>query len=291
MIVSKTPYGRIIGIVTVVLLIGSLLLGKRGGRTLAGSLTVSAIIFMVSGMTLNVPLDPSYLTIFGSLATAIILAGSLLPPIAALIAGVANSVIITLIVLFHQHTPAFDELIRQKLYTVFLVQPISIQIVIAVVTYVIMRSLVANIRRADRAEEVAALQKEIMEHERVRTNEQKQLKEAIQQILQTHMQLANGNLDARIIFNDGSMLWSIAHPLNNFINQAQHWKQDADRFEHTRKIAEQIALYMRQSRAQQKPVAIHQQTGTPLDPILQEMMHALEKPSGETRPAHGHASQ
>lgn len=279
MLFSPTPYGRYIGTVFNLALFCSLLAGKRGWRIVAGSLTAGSIIFLVSGMTLNTPLDPSFLTIFGSLAVATILAGSLLPPIASLIAGGINSVVIALIVLFHDHTPAFAALIEQRVFTVILFQPISIQVVIAVVTYVIMRTLVANIRRADRAEEISALQKELMERERVRSREKQQLEEGIQQIAQTHVQLANGRLDARVAIHEGNVLWSVAVPLNNFLNRAQRWKHDADRLAHTQQVSEQFAQYMRQANAQHQPIVIQQHTGTPLDPVLLELNRTLEQSS------------
>ncbi|MBX5451157.1 hypothetical protein [Thermogemmatispora sp.] len=263
--------------------LASPLLNRWGFTTVAASLLVlNSVINSVGNLVTN-PLDPVYVGIFSALVIPVVLAGALLPPVAALVTSFLNSAVIIGLTLFQQHTPEYDRWLRLGYGSIMIALPIALQLIVGIITYVIMRYLIATIRRADRAEEIIALQKEIAEYQRQRAQEQRQLEEGIAQIAQVHAAVANGNLDARVPTGQEGVLWQIAVPLNNLLNHAQQWKRNSDLLEHTYALAHQLVRYLQRCRLQQVPAVFTQPTGTPLDPILPEIQYLSEKATKTNR--------
>ena len=94
---------------------------------------------------------PAFVPVFCSLVVTVILAGSLMPPIFALLVAVMNCVVIALVSRFQIHTPYYDQMVKNGGITLVLGLPIFLQIIVGVVIYVIMTNLITTIRRADRA--------------------------------------------------------------------------------------------------------------------------------------------
>jgi hypothetical protein len=106
----------------------------------------------------------------------------------------------------------------------------TLQIITAVVLYLWARSTEKAIRRANQAEEVAAFEKrekELRERELVQKD---QLNAGIQQILQTHVAVANGDFTARAPLNQDHMLWQVAVALNNLIARLQRLSHAEQKF-------------------------------------------------------------
>jgi len=68
--------------------------------------------------------------------------------------------------------------------------------------------------RVDRAETIAILEHALLEQKR-------DLELGIQQILQTHVTIANGNLNARAPLSQDNVLWQIARALNTLLTRFQ----------------------------------------------------------------------
>jgi hypothetical protein len=247
------------------------LLLRWGRNILAASCIVAEIFLSVTGPLITNPLDPSLLPLFEGLTIGVILAGALMPPRAALIVGAISCVEILLIATMHPNkTPAYDLMLKQDLYTVTVMLPIAIQIIVAVVIYMVMNNWSKTIRRADRAEEIVALQTELAEHERKRWVEQQQLEEGFYQIAQTHARIANGDFQARVSLREGHVMWSVAIPLNNLLNRLQRWQGDVELLAATRMAARQVAALLQQTPSLQN-LAPLQPTGTPLDSVILEI--------------------
>ncbi|HCI79769.1 MAG TPA: hypothetical protein DHW02_08770 [Ktedonobacter sp.] len=252
-------------------LLASFVLG-RIGRQIASAICIIGYVFLVViGPLVTNPLDPTLVPLLHTLVIAIILAGALMPPVAALIAGLCSalaSVFITVVPILPR-TPAYQQMLNQQLYTVSLVLPLSIQITVAVVTFVIMRNLIRAIRRADRAEEIAQLRQEIVKQTQVRANEQEQLAEGIAVIAQVHARIANGDMHARVPLNADNVLWQVAVPLNNLLNRLQGSKEKADQFDRMSIAIHQLQQQMELARLRGQAVQFPR-TGTLLDAILME---------------------
>lgn len=259
----------------------ALIFNKLGWNIAAASMIVSSTMINVTGTMITNPLDPSFVPVFSALVIPVILAGSLMPPVAALIEGLINCVLILLIALLQKHTPAYDQMVRLGMTSVSIALPILLQIVVAIVTYVIMNNLLAAIRRADRAEEIVALQSEISEFERKQASDQEQLEKGIALIAQVHADIAAGNLTTRVPLGSEHVLWQIAVPLNNLLNRVQQWKNQADQAERTEAAITYAVHEMQEKRRFQQNAFFRQRTGTSVDPLLVEINYLSEqKPQG-----------
>ncbi len=156
----------------------SWLCGRLGRQILSACCIIAYIFLSVTGPLLTNPLDASLIPVFSAFTIAVVLAGALMPPVAALVTGVLSCLDIVVVASLALHTDTYSKGAQLHLATinvlsVAVILPCLIQILVAVVIYVIMRNLLSAIRRADRAEEIVALQGEIAEYERVRMREER----------------------------------------------------------------------------------------------------------------------
>jgi hypothetical protein len=148
-----------------------------------------------------------------------------------------------------------------------------------------MNNLLDTIRRADRAEEIVALQEEMSAYEQSRLDQQARLEEGIRKIAEVHARIANGDLQARVSLTEGDVLWSVAVPLNNLLNRLQGSLQTRDALTQTQKAAKQVTEQLQVFIQSQKPVRFAT-TGTMLDPVILEinkLMKVYEQSSSPYR--------
>ncbi len=150
---------------------------------------------------------------FDFLVESILLAVSFLPIKTVPWLALGNCLFIWAALTFLPHTADLGSLLATQAYST-IETPIALQVIIAFVTYLWVRSTNRAIERADRAEVVASLQQTIAQ-------QKQQLDEGIQQILQTHIQVANGNFQARAPLTQDNALWQIAVSLNNLLARLQ----------------------------------------------------------------------
>jgi hypothetical protein len=125
------------------------------------------------------------------------------------------------------------------------------------------RSVEGAIRRADRAEEIAAMEHAIVEQKR-------QLDYGVQQILETHVRVANGDFSARAPLNQDNILWQIAASLNNLLSRLQKSGQAEYQLRRTEEEIRRLAVAIRD--AQLGRAAIWPApTGTAADLLLEVM--------------------
>jgi hypothetical protein len=263
--------GPLFAVIGLICITGSVIFNKLGSNRVAAILLILDVTLLIGGALLRDPVDPAFVPIFCSLVVTILLAGSLLPPVFALLAGLLNCIIIVLDVSFQHHTTYYDTMMKTGGASLVLALPIFMQIIVGVVTFVIMTNLITTIRRADRAEEIVALQKEIVEHQRRRVQEQQQLEEGIAIIAQVHTAVANGDLEARVPLIPESVLWQVAAPLNILLNRTQQWKKNSDQWEKTLLAIRYVRQELQRARAQQSPAMFQQPTETPVDLLIPEV--------------------
>lgn len=163
------------------------------------------------------PLDVITLPSFALFIETDLLAVSLLPAWSVFVMALLNSILIWLALTVQSRTPALNHLLHTSWYQI-LFQPILVQLVVAVVAYLWARNAQQALTRAYRAEEVAALQHELAEQKH-------ELEEGIDQIMQTHIQVANGNFAARAPVSEHHQLWKVASALNNLLARFQRMSQ------------------------------------------------------------------
>jgi hypothetical protein len=148
------------------------------------------------------------LFVFGEL-----LCVSLLTPSSVFVVMIYNIGIIAAS-LFFQHPTQGLATDLQTQWIPILVRPIAVQILVAFVSWLWVRSASNAIKRADRAEMIARLEEQL-------EGERRSLEEGIKLILDTHIAVANGNLTARAPLTQNNVLWQIARSLNMLLDRLQ----------------------------------------------------------------------
>ncbi|HEY7346924.1 MAG TPA: hypothetical protein VH599_01300 [Ktedonobacterales bacterium] len=266
-----TPSGPIVAVIGLACAASAIVCNKLGFNRAAAFLLILDTTMLVAGALLRNDLDPAFVPVFCSLVITILLAGSLMPPVFALLVGLLNCAIIVLDTLFQKHTAYYDQMVHTGGGSLVFALPILLQIIVAVVTYVILSNLITTIRRADRAEEIVALQKEIVNHQRRRNEEREELEAGIAEIAQAYAAIANGDLETRVQVAPQSLLWQVAAPLNTLLSRAQHWKQNSDQWERTLLAIKYVRQELQQARALRVPPAFQQPTETPVDLLIPEV--------------------
>jgi hypothetical protein len=151
--------------------------------------------------------------------------------------------------------------------------PIALQLIVALVSYLWVRSAQDALRRIDRAEEIALLERREVERTR-------DLKEGVQQLLAVHVQLANGNFNTRVPAVRNRDLWQIGNSLNNLIARLASFRQSASHMQITLQQTAQEAQRIAQAvyanstgRSGQWPAP----SGTPLDVILEALRNSEQR--------------
>lgn len=207
---------------------GVAMLFHRGGRATVSSILLIVVVDLGCGlMLLTSPmgLDVANLPVFDVLIVSELIAVSLLPAISVFPIAFIDILFIIAVILFQPHTPELNMLLASGMALDVIAQPIALQIIVALVTYLWVRSAQRAIARADRAEEIA----ELKQREAERTH---QLETGIQQLLQTQVRAANGDLMARAHLSQDNMLWQVGVSLNMLLTRLQKSGREASRAEY-----------------------------------------------------------
>lgn len=158
-------------------------------------------------LTTPMGLDVSDLPIFDVLIISELIAVSLLTPNSVFPVALSNIAFIVADLIFQPRTMEMQMVLTGSMGFSAIAQPISLQIVVAVVAYVWVRNALLALARADRAEELAELQRREAER-------QQELEEGVEHISQILVQAANGNRSVRAQMNQENALWRISNSLN-----------------------------------------------------------------------------
>ena len=285
---QKSPSARPDAIGLIFLLAISWISGRLGSQRFSATCIIASTFLATMGPLLTHSLDSALVPLFSVFTISIILAGALMPPVAALITGLTSCLLIVLVALVTLNLNTYSQGSQLQYPTIntiaiAILLPIIIQIIVSVIVYVIMGNLLAAIRRADRAEEIVTLQTRIVEHERERRREQKQLEDGLEKIAEAHARIANGDYQVRVSLNEGDVLWSIAIPLNNLLNRMQTWKNEAEMLHTTHRAARYIAeqMHINSQYEQRRDLPL---TKTPLDPVIVEVNKLTGQSSRSSRP-------
>ncbi len=132
----------------------------------------------------------------------------------------ANAFQIWIIVVDGPHSTAITQILQtspsQIFYHVYVLQLITV-----IVLYLCARSTEIALGRADRAEVIITFERQEKERQEQELERKRQLDAGIQQILQTHVDVANGDFGARAPLHQDHVLWQVAVALNNLIARLQ----------------------------------------------------------------------
>jgi hypothetical protein len=238
----------------------ALVLNRFGFTGLAAIIIVVMYELMLSlALVLLTPLDEPSIQLYDLYIMAELLAVSLLPARSVFIIALANSMIILASLVIQPHSAAMD-LDLQSQFIPLMIRPIALQFIVAGVSYVWVRSTTRAIARADRAEMIATLEHTL--------GDQKQdLQEGIEQILKTHVAIANGNFNARAPLTQDNSLWQIARALNTLLVRLQRAVQ-AERELQRVEQAVSASVHVVQQAEQQHQSPHLPFTQTTIDPLI-----------------------
>jgi hypothetical protein len=263
-------------LVPIILYIIALAFNKHGKIATAGILTIIGMELGIILATLGPALSGEGFTTYtlpqyDMLVQAEFVAVTLLPPYTVFLMVLLHSAFIALTVLYLPRSAEYAAVLAAGTneYGIFL-RPLTLQIIVAVVTYLWVTSAYQALRRADRAEVIAELEHRETERQQQELVLKQQLDEGIQQILNTHVQVANGDFSARTPLKQENVLWRIAYSLNNLLARLQ--SSNAAETELQRARRETARLTEAIHRAKQGHPMKLSRTGTHLDPLIMELM-------------------
>jgi HAMP domain-containing protein len=225
---ASLPVIVVIGLIALVI---ATFLNRMGMVNMAGFIVVVTFIGYPIANILTTPggLGMLVLPEYGLLVLPLVCAVSFLPPWWVFIVAVVNT-IFTLLSLSPSINQAQTAELATLLTTSFagVVTPIILsQLIVAVVAFLWVRSTVEALMRADRAEELAKLEHDLALQAEIAAQQKQGLELSIQQIVETHRRVANGDYNARVPITSDNVLWPIAGSLNNLLSRVQRWRQDA----------------------------------------------------------------
>ncbi|MBE3560441.1 MAG: hypothetical protein IMW89_14640 [Ktedonobacteraceae bacterium] len=249
----------------------ALLLNRLGKVNLAGIIIVIGVIFSPTTNIVTTPggLNTSVLPIFGFLVLSLVVTISFLPPGWVFVVAASNS-LFTFVVL--KLLPSSGEL-HNVLQVAFpgIVTPIILsQWIVAIVSYLWVRGAQQAILRADRAEEIANLERRELERQRSEIEQKQQLDMGIQQLIQTHMKVANGDFAARAPLMKENILWQVAYSLNNLLARLQSYQLFNVQQKKNQEALNYLIQAVQQAKREGGPLRV-QRTGTPVDALIIEL--------------------
>lgn len=247
-------------------------LNRQGNIAAASWLMVINVdgALMWALLTAHGGLDPLYLPAFYLMVTAALIAAAALPSAAVFGVTLFNCLFIFIDIRQQAHTMMWDQMITSSaiLYSMIL-GPVTLHIISALMAYAWTRSAARALRRADRAEEIARL-------ERNQAEQNRRLEAGIQLILATHVRFANGDLSARAPAHPDNVLWQVSVALNNLLSRYQRLSLE-DGF--SRMAEEQVGqarLALRMWQGRQTP-RWPQPVGSPIDSLLADLKQLFSR--------------
>lgn len=244
----------------------AIFLNRLGQVALAGTLAMVALSLTIVVNLLTAPqgiLSTNGLLTYDLLVLSELIAVSVLPPWIVFFVAALNSIFMFVDIRFQPHAADLERLLHASTYAI-LIRPISLQFVVALVTYLWVRSAVHAIRRAERVEVIAELQRSLAQ-------QKQDLEFGIQQIQNTLVQAANGNFNVRTPLAQDNVLWQVAVSLNTLLTRLQRSSQSEQDLQRTRTEIGRLVTILHEAEVNQSPLQTAP-TGTLLDPLLQQLM-------------------
>ena len=255
----------------------TLALNRKGHVLVAGLIIVS--VTMV-GYILAQTFNPGGLRVgdlpdFDLLVWVELLAVSLLPARSVFVVAALDSVFIWLDVTLQPHAPDLARFLITDGYAA-IGRPITIQIVVAIVAYLWVRSATTAIARADRAEVIAALEHAMAAQQRENRRLSVELTTSIEQLVETHRQVAAGDFRARIHLPEEDVLAPVADSLNLLLVRFQRLLGESEELERTKLQSARVVAALREAAKTSQPPRLPEQgVGTPVDLIILELLSYL----------------
>src|SRR6266516_1994247 len=226
------------------------------------------------------------LSLFDLLVFSELFVASLLPVRWVILVAFLNSSFVIAALIVMPETPGLASAMRASAYMIAL-RPVALYFIVAGVLWLWICSATRAMKRAEQAELIATHQYMIAMQEHVTARQKHLLDASIEQIMQTLVQVANGDFKARVPLKEGALLWPLAIALNNLLSRIQRLQQIEQEFlqmlprfqkgklaeYELQRVREEVRLLkLIIQDARQSNQCIHAlRNGTLLDPLIQEL--------------------
>ena len=255
---------------SIVLILGTLTaaaLNRSGNVTPAGALlTLLIMAAILEAVVAPGPLTLVYLPAYDMFVGAIVIAASILPRRMTFFAAALSIVLILADFALQPHGADVTAAIAQYGPAAMVTRPIMEIVIVATVAYLWVRGLQEQVRRADRAEEIARLESLVADQKRA-------LDYGVEQLTQAFVRSANGDYNVRVNIPQQNPLWSIGAQMNTFVQRLGAANQANFELERARQEAYRLATALDDWRAGRVPIW-PVPSGTVVDPLIQRLTGA-----------------
>ncbi len=211
-----------IGIVLLGLgLCGAAFLFQRAGMLTVVSVLLIAVVDLGCGLMLltsSMGLDVMDLPVFDLLIISELITVSLLPAKSVFVVACANILFIIGDIFLQPHSMDLTMLLTSNMAYNSIMQPVLLQVIVAAISYIWVRSVIIAMARADRAEEIAELRRKEVEHAQALEGE-------IESLSQVLVAAANGMPSAYARLSQNNILWRVGNALNLLLTRVRRYSQ------------------------------------------------------------------
>lgn len=147
---------------------------------------------------------------------------SLLPIKWVILVAFLNSSFVVAALLALPKTLALAQAMQASAY-MLLLRPLALYFIVAAVLWLWVSSTMRALKRVEQAELFAT-------HEYMIACQKYMLDASVEQVMQTLVQVANGNLKVRVPLKEGTLLWPLTIALNNLLSRVQRLQQIEQEF-------------------------------------------------------------
>lgn len=256
-------YGDLVGIAGCVIAVA---LNRSGSVAMASILLAALLDLGFAGIILTSPggLTVPNLLLMPLLSLTELIAVSLLAPWTVFLVALINSAFVLWTILEWPTDATIHELLNKTgAASLIISPPITLFVIVAVVTYLWVRGATNALTARDRAEEVATLEHSVAEQRR-------NLEIGARQIHDTLVRVANGDYSARAPVSQDNVLWQLGASLNTMIARQQKVSDAQYQLQRTSAEVMRVVEAVRQARAGRPPLW-PAETGTIIDPLIREL--------------------
>ena len=213
-----------------------------GKVTIVTVLLIAVIDLGCGLMLLTSPmgLDVSDLPVFDVLLVSELIAVSLLPAACVFPVALGNMLFTIAVLLFAPRTMELNMVLTSNMAYTTILQPLGLQLIVAVVSYIWVRSALRALARADRAEEISRLQRREAELLTREAAFNQLFTQGSEHLLQVLVRAANGDPGARSTLTRDHPLWRIGNGLNVLLTRVGRMANVEQENQHLRMTIAQL---------------------------------------------------
>jgi hypothetical protein len=249
---------------------------RAGYTTLSSVCYVLLVDIALTGFFYFKPvpaLNSTNMTAFDLFVLAVLVGGVILPKALIPLTGILQILLIIMIFFLRPHDASLIALIQfaGNVY-VALMPTIVLQVVGTGLAWLHAWSVERALFRTSQAEELAEARAELSQQALLIAQQKQHLEEGIMSILETHRQVAVGNLSARVPVQEDHELWQVGHALNLLLMRIQQQTQGYRFLQATNQEVEQLVHVLDAT-----PTGVYPALPPFRTPLVQRLLIALRR--------------